>query len=138
MFQTFREANAKGIYDTSYCYIGLIGVSFTMLGAGIVSLLIASMTDANHYLRITVPGPNHPKDVEGGVLNPTCERLYKHVWVWYHKRRFFRIREINETQDHSLEMRMMPQHKSKLLSPQEPTLGNISSRICLESQQSQA
>ncbi|XP_045134904.1 sodium-coupled monocarboxylate transporter 1-like isoform X2 [Portunus trituberculatus] len=98
-----EEANAKGIYDTSYCYNGLIGVSFTMLGAGIVSLLI---------------GPNHPKDVEGGVLNPTCERLYKNIWFWYHKRRFFRNREINETQDHSLEMRMMPQHESKLLSPQ--------------------
>ncbi|KAK8388214.1 hypothetical protein O3P69_020240 [Scylla paramamosain] len=88
-----EEAKVKDIYDTSYCYNGLIGVTFTMVVAGIVSLLT---------------GPNHPKNVEGGVLNPTCERLYKHVWLRYHKTRSFRNGEINERQDHNVEMKMIP------------------------------
>lgn len=98
-----EEAMAKDIYDTSYCFNGLIGVTFTMIVAAIVSLLT---------------GPNHPKDVEGGVLNPTCEQLYKVVWLKYHKRRFFRNGDTNEKQDHNLEMKLMPHHNSELHSPQ--------------------
>lgn len=65
-----------------------------------------------------VSGPTHPKEVEGGVVNPTCERLYKWAWQKWHRRgayhgKIFEGEHIEEMEA----MKMMPQLKSDLHSP---------------------
>ncbi|KAK4295672.1 hypothetical protein Pmani_031784 [Petrolisthes manimaculis] len=58
------------LYDVSYCYVGVGGLVLMMLVASIVSL---------------VTGPTPPKDLEEGVVNPLCRRLYQRAWCYFHK-----------------------------------------------------
>ncbi|XP_050704571.1 sodium-coupled monocarboxylate transporter 1-like [Eriocheir sinensis] len=94
----------EDMYDISYCFYGLIGISITLVVSGLVSV---------------ITGPTPPKDVEGGVVNPTCERLYKWAWQKWQKARGVYSSRIFEGQyvENLEKMSMMPQVKSDVHSP---------------------
>ncbi|XP_042205604.1 sodium-coupled monocarboxylate transporter 1-like isoform X1 [Homarus americanus] len=56
---------AKTPYDVSYCYSGTICMIMTMVISSLASLCT---------------GPNHPKELVSGTINPTCEKLYVKLW----------------------------------------------------------
>ncbi|KAG0729411.1 Sodium-coupled monocarboxylate transporter 1 [Chionoecetes opilio] len=88
-----REGESNEAHGISYCYNGFLCLITTMLGAGLVSLLV---------------GPTCPSDVEGGLVNPTCERLCKRVWHMRHMRRVFRHDGLEGRRGDTADMTMLP------------------------------
>ncbi|KAG7174775.1 Sodium-coupled monocarboxylate transporter 1-like 5 [Homarus americanus] len=74
------ESEDLGIYDVSYCYIGISGIIINMVVASIVSLFT---------------GVLKPGEVASELVSPSCERL--HHWLWQNTPKCFNIRK--EDQD---------------------------------------
>ncbi|XP_063875888.1 sodium-coupled monocarboxylate transporter 1-like [Scylla paramamosain] len=89
----------KGIYDISYCYHGMIALLLTIVVSGAVSLL-------------TKPTP--PEDLKEGVVNPTCERLYRR-WYYTGRRDTCSLEPVNGLQE---AVTMLPVFDSNLHCPQ--------------------
>ncbi|XP_045134455.1 sodium-coupled monocarboxylate transporter 1-like [Portunus trituberculatus] len=89
----------KGISNISYCYNGMIALLISMVVSGVVSLLIK---------------PTPPEDLTEGVVNPTCERLYR-KWYYARRRTTGNLEPVNGSQE---VVTMLPVSDTNLHSPQ--------------------
>ncbi|MPD03833.1 hypothetical protein E2C01_099488 [Portunus trituberculatus] len=85
--------------NISYCYNGMIALLLSVVVSGVVSLLIK---------------PTPPEDLKEGVVNPTCERLYRR-WYYARRRTTCNLENVNGSQE---AVTMLPLSDTNLHSPQ--------------------
>ncbi|XP_063884462.1 sodium-coupled monocarboxylate transporter 1-like isoform X3 [Scylla paramamosain] len=94
----------KSIYDISYCYSGTIAFLITMVFSAVVALLTE---------------PTRPEELREGVVNPTCERLYRRLYNAYNLRTRTRVSCSQEPTEMPKDgFKMLPQSDTNLHSPQ--------------------
>ncbi|XP_045134810.1 sodium-coupled monocarboxylate transporter 1-like [Portunus trituberculatus] len=89
----------KVMNNISYCYNGMIALLLSVVVSGVVSLLIK---------------PTPPEDLKEGVVNPTCERLYRR-WYYARRRTTCNLENVNGSQE---AVTMLPLSDTNLHSPQ--------------------
>ncbi|KAG0718479.1 hypothetical protein GWK47_000795 [Chionoecetes opilio] len=100
---TTVDQTEKSLYNISYCFNSLIGIGITMLVSNVAMLALS---------------PNNPKEVKGGVVNPTCERLYEWAWQRYQVWREGRTNQDTTSPESYVEaMKMLNQVKADAGTP---------------------
>ncbi|KAG0726809.1 Sodium-coupled monocarboxylate transporter 2 [Chionoecetes opilio] len=103
---TTVDQTEKSLYNISYCFNSLIGIGIAMLVSNVAMLALS---------------PNNPKEVKGGVVNPTCERLYEWAWQRYQVWRKGRTNQDTTSPESYVEsMKMLNQVKADAGTPDNP------------------
>ncbi|KAG0713737.1 Sodium-coupled monocarboxylate transporter 2 [Chionoecetes opilio] len=104
---TTVDQTEKSLYNISYCFNSLIGIGIAMLVSNVAMLALS---------------PNNPKEVKGGVVNPTCERLYEWAWQRYQVGRKGRTNQDTTSPESYVEaMKMLNQVKADAGTPDNPS-----------------
>ncbi|XP_064095596.1 sodium-coupled monocarboxylate transporter 2-like [Macrobrachium nipponense] len=67
-YELHKEETEKNIYDLSYCYTGVIGLTIYYIVASFISFLT---------------GPLSPSAVDAQLIQPRCLELYKRLWGFF-------------------------------------------------------
>ncbi|KAG0718263.1 Sodium-coupled monocarboxylate transporter 2 [Chionoecetes opilio] len=111
---TTVDQTEKSLYNISYCFNSLIGIGIAMLVSNVAMLALS---------------PNNPKEVKGGVVNPTCERLYEWAWQRYQVWRKGRTNQDTTSPESYVEaMKMLNQVKADASHASHPTTLEIPGR----------